>query len=315
MKHAVARWAIALAFAVCAAWPALAASARSKPGDAVVGVIADTPESFDVLLRLSRGLDHVKGLRVIPMAGKGPVQTLTDLVQLRGVDAALVTSDTLSYVESNNLLPGVKDKVSLLVRLGGLDVHVVARPDIASFDDLSGKTIATGSTGSASFVAAQMLSATAGISARSIVADGPDAVTAVIQGQADAAIIVGRTPLDALKDTTGVRLLSIAMPEVLQDGYSPALLSHEDYPGLIAEGQTVETFSAALVVAAFNWKRGSPQYVRTKQFTEALFGALQPGNDNDASLNLAASVPGWTRNAAAEDALKTRSEDQTTASP
>ena len=36
-----------------------------------IGMMADTPQHFDVVLRLSAGLDHQGGLRILPIAGKG----------------------------------------------------------------------------------------------------------------------------------------------------------------------------------------------------------------------------------------------------
>lgn len=314
MSSAVARIAVILCLVLGLA-PLPGVEARAANKTTAIGVLADTPESFDVLLRLSRGLDHMNGIRILPIAGKGPVQTLTDLVYLRGVDAALLTSDTLAYAEVNGLLPSIADKVSFIVRLAGLDVHVIARAGVDSFADLSGKTIAIGSTGSSSYVAAQLLSAASGIAAKSIVADGADAVDAVMQGRADAAILVGRKPLAALGAAKGLHLIGVTAPMASQEGYSPSLLSHDDYPQLVGDGQTVETLSASLVVAAFNWKRGSPQFAQTKAFTDALFSALQPGSGNDAILNLAASVPGWNRHSAAEEALKIREDGTAAASP
>ncbi len=315
MRHAIARLVLASGLIFGALALPMAGQASGGADDGTIGVIADTPELFALLLQIGRGLDHVEGLRLLPIAGKGPIQTLTDLVQLRGVDAALLTSDTLGYAKSNGLLPDIDDKVSFLVRLSGLDVHVIARKGIKSFSDLDGKTIATGSTGSSSFIAAELLTSAAGLSARLFVADGLDAVAAVVGGKADAAILVGRKPLGPLKQAKGLHLISVTFPGALPESYAPALLSHEDYPQLIAKGQSVETLSASLVVAAFNWKRGSPQYQRTRQFADALFSALQPGGENDANINLAASVPGWRRHVAAEDALKSRAGKLQASSP
>jgi uncharacterized protein len=315
MSNAAARLAMTLCLFLGTLAPSVAAETRGTANEAAVGVLADTRESFELLLRIERGLDHVDGLRVLPIAGKGPVQTLADLVYLRGVDAALLTSDTLAFAEANGLLKGVASKVSFVVRLAGLDVHVIARDGIASFGDLADKTIATGSTTSSSYVAAQLLLSAAGLSANTIVADGADAIAAVASGKADAAILVGRRPLAGLGAAKGLHLIDVAVPESLQASYSPSLLSHEDYPQLIPQGHSVETLSASLVVAVFNWQRGAPQYVRTRRFVDALFAALQPGGNNDANLNLAASVPGWNRHGAAEDALKSRAAKVQAASP
>ncbi|HUR43883.1 MAG TPA: TAXI family TRAP transporter solute-binding subunit [Aestuariivirga sp.] len=272
-----------------------------------VGVLAATPDEFALLLRLARAIDHENGMRILPMQGKGPVQTLTDLVSLKGIDAALVSSDTLAFMERNGLLEGFGSKISFILRLSTLDVHVIARSGIETLADLDGKTVAIGPASSDSYVAGQLLLEAAGASVRTIEANGATALRAVTEGKADAAILVGRKPLSeikALQASSELHLLDVAAPEGLQEIYAPSLVTHEDYPQLIGAEHAVETVSAALVIAVFNWQRGSPQYDKVRSFTDGLFSALQPGGASDASLNLAASVPGWARHRAVEEALK-----------
>ena len=109
--------------------------------------------------------------------------------------------------------------------------------------------------------------------------------------------------LAALTSESGIHLLQVTAPGGLEDTYAPSLITADDYPKLVSAEQPVETISASLVIAAFNWKRGSPQYAKLRRLAEQLFTVLQPGSSSDASLNLAASVPGWKRHPAAEDAL------------
>ena len=100
MKYAVARFVVVL----CLLWGPGSLSHAANPNDTAIGVLAATPDELAVLLRLSHAVDHENGLRIVPMAGKGSVQTLTDLFYIRGVDAALVPSDTLAFMERNGLL-------------------------------------------------------------------------------------------------------------------------------------------------------------------------------------------------------------------
>jgi TRAP-type uncharacterized transport system substrate-binding protein len=297
-----------IAIVVCllsGSW-ALAAGSGSKPNDTAVGVVADTPDSFSLLERLDRAMDRPGDLRIIPMSGKGPVQSLTDLVNLRGVDAALVPSDTLAYMQKNGLIDGLDKKISFVVKLSGLDIHVIARGGLNSLGDLAGKTVVTGTTGTESFVAGQFLLAGVQPPPKLLAGEDGDAVRAVADGRADAAIVVGRKPLAPLLSLgapRGLHFVDVTQPENLKDIYSPALLSHEDYPQLIPSGHQVETISASLVIAAATSKQGSPRYDRIHRLAQALFAALQHGGDGDAGLNLAAAVPGWSRHAGADAAL------------
>lgn len=304
MKITLAALAIAGGALLGAATQLSAQDVKADPAEYQIGVLADTPESFAFLQRLTRGLDHSGQLRVLPMAGKGPVQSLTDLVKLPGVDAVVIASDTLPFMEANGLIRGLGSKISYAVRLASLDVHMVAREGINSFADLEGKVVASGSTASSSYAATQLLIAAHKVTVKILETTPANAVAAVAAGKADAAILVGHKPLPELRQATGVRLVSIAAPEALAGIYSPSLLDNADYPGLIAENSPVETISSSLIIAASNWPQGTVQYGRTRRLVDALFVALQPGRDDDADINFAAKVPGWSRNLAAEDALK-----------
>ncbi len=307
MKYAVARFVIALCLLVTAG----SFSKAANPGDMAVGVLAATPDEFAFLLRLSNAVDHENGLRIVPMSGKGPVQTLTDLYYIRGVDAVLVPSDTLAFMERNGLLSGINSKFSYVMRLFPMDVHVIARSGINSLDDLEGKTVVMGPAASASYVAGQFLLESAGVSANTIEAGTAEAVRAVSEGEVDAAILMGRKPLAELKligAASGIHLINVTAPEALEDTYAPSLVTNEDYPELVTEAAPVETVSAALVLAVLDRKRGTPQYDRVQRLAEGLFTALQRGSGEDASLNLAASVLGWNRHGAVAAALKAHAE-------
>lgn len=307
VKYAVAWFVVVL----CLLLAPIPLSRAASSDDTVVGVLAATPDELTLLLRLSNAVDHENGLRIVPMAGKGPVQTLTDLFYIRGVDAVLVPSDTLAFMERNGLLDNIGSKFAFVVRLFPLDVHVVARTGIDSLADLDGKIVAAGPSASASYVAGQFLLGTTGISAKTIEADGEAAVRAVADGNADAAILVGRKPLSELKSLgadSALHLIDVAAPEGLQDIYAPSLVTHDDYPQLVEAARPVETISAALVVAVLDRQRGMPQYAKVRRFADGLFTALQRGSGGDASLNLAASVPGWNRHPAVVEALKSHAE-------
>ena len=307
MKYAVARFVVVL----CLLWGPGSLSHAANPNDTVIGVLAATPDELAILLRLSHAVDHENGLRIVPMAGKGSVQTLTDLFYIRGVDAALVPSDTLAFMERNGLLESIGSKFAFVVRLFPLDIHVIARSGVNSLSDLDGKIVVTGTAAGESYVAGQLLLKANNISAKTIEANGASAVRAVVDGKADAAILVGRKPLPELKllgPDSGLHLIDVTASGELQDIYAPSLVTHEDYPQLVTAERPVETISAALLVAVLDRQRGTPQYAKVERFADGLFIALQRGSGGDASLNLAAAVPGWSRHKAVEDALKSHTE-------
>lgn len=306
MRHALAGLAAGLAIS-SGLLPATAGNV-SGGGDAI-GIMAAGPESLGAVQRLSTIVDHENGLRLVPMLGKGPVQTLTDVIYLKGVDAAVMTADAVDFAEANGLIEGAAGKVAYIAKLANLDINLVSRRGIDEIADLAGKRVAIGTTANPSFVAAQTIFAAAGIAFEPVNRDGAEALKAVAAGEADAALLVGLRPLPALAAVStdaGLHLIGIEADERLAKTYLPSLVTSADYPGLVDKARPVETLSVAQVIAVYDWARGSPRYERLARFSDAVFAALDRAPASGSGFNTAASVPGWKRFAAADDWLLAR---------
>ena len=57
---------------------------------------------------------------------------------------------------------------------------------------------------------------------------------------------------EKLRPEDGLHLLSLPIGD-FGEPYKPATFSHEDYPGLVPQGRTVDTLSIASVLATYNW--------------------------------------------------------------
>jgi hypothetical protein len=89
------------------------------------------------------------------------------------------------------------------------------------------------------------------------------------------------------------------------------VLTSDDYPGLIAPGQKVETVAVSAVLIAFNWPKGTDRYRRIQKFVENFFPRLAefqkaPRHPKWREANLAAVLPGWKRFEGAEEWLRKR---------
>jgi hypothetical protein len=96
--------------------------------------------------------------------------------------------------------------------------------------------------------------------------------------------------------------------KALQDDFLPAVLTHEDYPDLIAKGEKIDTVAVSCVLIAYNWDKGTDRYQRISRFIEAFFPRIAdfqkpPRHPKWKEANLAAVVPGWKRHDAAEEWL------------
>src|SRR5262249_706554 len=111
-----------------------------------------------------------------------------------------------------------------------------------------------------------------------------------------------------LKSAEGFRILPVPYPTALQQDYLPAELTHADYPSLIKEGETIDSIAVGAVLIAYNWSRDTDRYRRITKFCEAFFPRLAEfkkprGHRKWGETNLNATLPGWTRFAAAEEWL------------
>ena len=141
-----------------------------------------------------------------------------------------------------------------------------------------------------------------------------DAFEALKKGEIAATILIAGKPAGSmarLKAQDGFRILPVAFDKPLQADYLPATLSTEDYPGLIAPGQKVETIAVSAVLIAFNWPKGTDRYRRIQKFVDTFFPRLAefqkaPRHPKWKEANLAAVMPGWKRFEGADEWLRKR---------
>src|SRR5262249_21309828 len=112
--------------------------------------------------------------------------------------------------------------------------------------------------------------------------------------------------LSELRQEAGFKLLDVPFVPALHDDYLPASIGHDDYPNLLPNGGKVETVATTTVLISFNWPRGSPRYNRTAKFVDVFFSKFAelqrpPRHPSWKSVNLAATVPGLQRFAAAQE--------------
>jgi TRAP-type uncharacterized transport system substrate-binding protein len=88
---------------------------------------------------LANALDDGYDLRVLPIIGKGSVRNIEDLVLLRGVDVAIVQSDVLDFYKRAELVSNIEGKVRYISKLYNEEVHLLARSEFRTVDELNGK--------------------------------------------------------------------------------------------------------------------------------------------------------------------------------
>ena len=279
-----------------------------------VGIAAGLLEGTNMLLadEIAKVLDDGDNLRVLPIVSHGAASNLDDLLYLRGVDIAITQSDVFEYFRTERKTPSLEERVHYILRLPVAEMHVLARGDIRTLEDLRGKRVNFGRPGSGSSLSGTIVFQRLGIQVQQTLVDNQSALQRLSNGEVDALIrVVGKPVPFFLKIPPGSDLHFVTIPysKTLSDTYALAEFDAKDYPGLIAPSAKIETIAVPAVLAVFNWAPGNDRHRRVKRFVEQLFAKWErlqkpPFHPKWRDINLAATVPGWKRFSVAEEQLQ-----------
>ena len=181
-----------------------------------------------------------------------------------------------------------------------------------SIEQLTGKTVNFSDIGSGTQLSTRDIFRRLKIAAEEVNMGQADALEKLKSGEIAATVLIAGKPAGAmakLKAADGFRFLPIPFSKPLQDEYLPAALTNADYPGMVPSGDGVETVAVSAVLIAYNWPKGSDRYRRIEKFVQQFFPKLAefqkpPRHPKWRETNLAATLPGWTRFAPAEEWLQ-----------
>jgi uncharacterized protein len=261
---------------------------------------------------LAKVLDDGDNLRILPIVSYGAASNLEDLIYLRGVDLAITQSDVFEYFRTERKTPNLQNRVHYVLRLPVSELHILAKNDIRSIEDLRGKKVNFGPAGSGSSLTGTIVFQRLGVQVEQVLIDQQSALQKLQSGEVAALVRVVGKPVDfftRIPASAGLHLVPVPFTRTFADYYTLGEFKASEYPALIPEGQKVDTIAVPAVLAVFNWPKGSDRYRRIERFTEQLFAKFDkfqvaPRHPKWRDVNLAATVPGWTRNAIAEQMLE-----------
>jgi TRAP transporter TAXI family solute receptor len=261
---------------------------------------------------LAEVLDDGDNLRVIPIVTYGAASNLDDLLYLRQVDVAVTQADVFDYFRNQRKTPNLESRVHYIVRLPVSEVHILASTDVKTIEDLRGKKVSFGPAGSASSLTGTIVFQRLGVHVEQVLVDNASALQKLKSGEIAALVRVIGKPIDffaKIPASAGLHFVPIPFTKTFADYYTLGELTSKEYPGLVPEGQTTDTIAVPAVLAVFNWSRGTDRYRRVERFVDAFFSKWDkfrepPRHPKWRDVNLAATVPGWTRWSVAEDMLR-----------
>jgi TRAP-type uncharacterized transport system substrate-binding protein len=270
------------------------------------------------------------GLRVLPMIGRGGGQNFHDILFLRGIDLGTTDADYMRYYKQKDpvLYADADQRIQYIAKLFNAEFHVLARTDIRSYNDLKGKKVNFWKPLSITAMAAENIFRVLDINVVPTNFDNDLAIEKLRSGEIAAVVRMGGAPQNdytAVKPEDGFHLVPLTDASLPKDKfanlmqlYIPTALRHEQYPLLIPAGQSVPTVAGSVVLAAYAWPENSEGYQRLANFVKIFFDHIDRFSDPSRhpkwrEVNLAATVPGWTRFRPAQEWLDSH-KAQTTAS-
>jgi TRAP transporter TAXI family solute receptor len=274
----------------------------------ISGTIGGTYVQFGA--DLASVLDDGNKLRVLPIVGRGSVQSVADILFLQGVDLGIVRADTLDYLEKKGFAKDIKKQFSYVTKLYNEEMHVIAPKSIRSLKDLEGKTVSVDLPNGGTFVTALIVFERLGIKPKFVYVEQRIAMEKLKSGQIDAVIAVQGKPSKTVSQVKDGRfhLVQVEYAKPLQGDYLPATLSAKDYPNLISDGEQVDTIAVPAVLAAYNWAPNTERYRKLALFVDNFFTKFPsfqnpPFHPKWKEVSLSAPLPDWQRFPAAKQWL------------
>src|SRR6201996_2500909 len=296
---------------------------RGRINSGAIGLAAGLLEGAPIhfATEISRVVNDNSDLTVLPIVTRGPTENVNDLLYLKGVDLAIINSDSLEEYKSQ--IPQIQQHIVSILSLFPSELHVFVRPEIKTLSDLAGKKVNFNTQGTAAAYSGPLIFSRLGIDIDKMFIPHPVALEQMRRGEIAGVVFVTSKPVDAFVKggwDPGFKFLPVDYGAKFEDYYLPSYLDASDYPNLVPKGERIATIAVPTILAAYNWPRGSDRYRRIARFTDDLFSRVDklqaPGFDPKwKDVNLSANVPGLPRFQAAQEWIdrsrtSTRSESR-----
>ena len=277
----------------------------------VGGMIEGAPIRFATDIQIA--LDDGDNLRILPIVSRGVKQNVVDLLYLKGVDAGVVYTDVFDEFRQEGKIRNIERRINYLSHLFLSGVHVLVRPEIKELKDLEGKKFGFQGRGTGVSVTSAILFKRMGINVEPVYITNHQAIEKMKTGEMHGLIYLvskAHPSLTSIDPKFGFHLISVPYDK-FTDYYVPMTFENSDYPNLVKPDEKVEAIGVPAVLAVYNWPKGSERFRKVERFIQYYFDRFDqfkkpPYQKEWKEINLAATVPGWTRYWYAEQLLQER---------
>jgi TRAP transporter TAXI family solute receptor len=296
---------------------------REKKNAGTVGIVGGLLSGTYMRLvdEMATVLDDGDNLRILPIVSFGAASNLDDLLYLQGVDAAVTQSDVFEYFRTQRKTANLDQRIQYIIRLPISELHILARNDVQSLEDLRGKKVNFGPAGTGASLTGTIVFQRLGINVDQVLIDQASALQKLQSGEIDAIARVIPKPVEyfsKIPANSGLHLVNIPFTKTFQDLYTLGQFTKADYPNLLQGHDSIDTIAVPAVLAVYNWPKKTDRYAKVERFIQYLFDRFDqlqkpPFHPKWRDVNLAATVPGWTRFSVAQtmlDQLKAKQTQQ-----
>jgi TRAP transporter TAXI family solute receptor len=290
------------------------AALRAQKNAWTVGIVGGlfSGTYMQQVAEMASALNDGDNLRILPIVSNGAAGNLDDLLYLRGVDVAITQADVFEYFRTERKTENLNRRVQYIMRLPTSELHVLARDNIQTLQDLRGKKVNFGPAGTGASLTGNIVLQRLGINVEQVNIDQASALQKLKSGEIDAIARVVPKPVDffsKIPPNSGLHLVNIPFTKMFADFYTLGELTKQDYPNLLQGKDTIDTIAVPAVLACYNWAPDTERYRKVQRFIQYLFANFDkfqhpPYHPKWHDVNLSATVPGWTRFSVAQDMLQ-----------
>ena len=234
------------------------AGAAAAPAD--LGIITGGEKGTYYQFGLNlQALAKQHGLAIAVHPSRGSIENIHAVYERPGIQLGIVQSDVLAFVsrvQSDPVLQRIAKKTKMVFPLYNEEVHLLARGNVASFDDLADRRVAIGREGSGNYLTSRLLFNVSEVRPRELVAiDTDEALAELKAGRIDAMFYVAGYPVKLFNESvsaTDELFLVPILNKSITEFYPLAEIPAHTYPW---QTKGIQTVAVKSVLISFDFRK------------------------------------------------------------
>jgi uncharacterized protein len=246
-----------------------------------------------------QSLAKQNGFNLSVYPSRGSIENVYAVYQKPLTQLGIVQSDVLAFVvrvQSDPVLKRIAKKTKMVFPLYNEEIHILARPGIAEFDDLTDRRVAIGREGSGTYLTARLLFNVSEVVPREMVPiDTDEALAALKAGRVDAMFYVAGYPVklfsEGVSESDGLALVPITNKSITEF-YPRSEIPANTYAW---QTKTVETVAVKSVLISFDFRLRDCDYVGkfAKTVSDNMDWLIKNGHPKWKTVDLNYPLKGW----------------------